>query len=63
MQRRPHTVEDRIAAEKTRLERQVARLRHGPKKDELLERIEQLATASRVNEWLASSGLQPPRIN
>jgi len=38
----PHTFEDRIEAEKTRLETQVARLRDGPKKDELLEKIMKL---------------------
>ena len=61
MQRRrstAHTFEDRIAAEKARLEAQVARLRDGPKKDELLEKIRQLETASHINEWLSSPGLQ-----
>ena len=33
-----HTFEDRIEAEKARLEAQVARLRSSPKKDELLEK-------------------------
>ena len=35
----PHTFEDRIAAEKARLEAQLARVSDGPKKDELLNRI------------------------
>ena len=64
MQRRrsiPYTLEDQIAAERARLEAQVARLRHGPKKDELLEKIRQLETASHMNAWLTSPGLQPPR--
>ena len=64
MQRRrsiPHTFEDRIAAQKARLEAQVARLRHGPKKDELLEKIRQLETASHMNAWLTSPGPQPPK--
>jgi hypothetical protein len=63
MQRRrsiPHTFEDRIAAEKARLEAQVARLPDGPKKDELFEKIRRLETASHINEWLSSPGLQPP---
>ena len=41
MQRRrsvPHTFEDRIAAEKARLEAQVAKLKPGPQKDGLLKR-------------------------
>ena len=65
MQRRrrsvPHTFEDRIAAEKAKLEAQVAKLRPGPQMDELLKRIGQLETAAHINEWLSSPGLQPPR--
>ena len=57
----PHTFEDRIEAEKTRLETQVARLRDGPKKDELFRNIRQLETAARINEWLSSPRLQPPK--
>ena len=59
MQRRrsiPHTFEDRIAAEKARLEAQVAKLPHGPQKDGLLKKISQLDTASHINEWLTSPG-------
>jgi len=64
MQRRrsiPHTFEDRIAAEKARLEAQVAKLQPGPQKDGLLKKISQLDTASHINEWLTSPGLQPPK--
>jgi hypothetical protein len=64
MQRRrrsdPHTFEDRIAAEKAKLEAQVAKLRPGPQMDELLKKIRQLETASHMNEWLSSPGLQAP---
>jgi hypothetical protein len=55
-----HTFEDQIAAEKARLEAQVADLPPGPKKDDLLRKIRQLETASHMNEWLSSPGLQPP---
>ena len=64
MQRRqftPHTFEDRIAAEKARLEAQVAKLPPGPQKDGLLKKLRQLETASHINDWLSSPGLQPPR--
>jgi hypothetical protein len=37
-----HTFEDQIAAEKARLEAQVADLPPGPKKDDLLRKIRQL---------------------
>ena len=63
MQRRrsvPHTFEDRIAAEKSRLEAKAANLPLGAQKDALLKKIEQLETASHINKWLSSPGLQPP---
>jgi hypothetical protein len=65
MQRRlrsvPHSFENQIIAEKCRLEAQVAGLPSGPQKDALLKKIRQLETASYLNEWLTSPGLQPPR--
>jgi hypothetical protein len=63
MQRRrsvPHTFEENIAAEKAKLEAQVAKLTPGPQKDALLRKIRQLDTAAHMNEWLSSPGLQPP---
>jgi hypothetical protein len=55
-----HTFEDQIAAEKAGLETQAATLPPGPQKDELLKKIGQLETASHINDWLSSPGLQPP---
>ena len=63
MQRRrsaPHTFEDKIAAEKAKLEAQVAKLKPGPQMDALRKKIRQLETASHMNEWLSSPGLQSP---
>ena len=56
----PHTFEDRIAAEKAKLEAQVAELKPGPQMDGLLKKIRQLETASHMNEWLSSPGLKSP---
>jgi hypothetical protein len=53
--------EDRIAAERARLEAQVANVPHGPRRDELLRKIRQLDTAAHISEWLSSPGLQPPK--
>jgi hypothetical protein len=53
--------EDRIAAEKTRLEEQAKLLPHGPTKDVLLGKISQLETASHMHKWLSSPGLRPPK--
>jgi len=63
MQRRrsvPHTFEENIAAEKAKLEAQIAKLKPGPQRDELLNKIRQLETASHMSEWLSSPGLQSP---
>ena len=63
MQRRrsaPHTFEENIAAEKAKLEAQIAKLKPGPQMDALRKKIRQLETASHMNEWLSSPGLQPP---
>jgi hypothetical protein len=57
----PHSFEDQIAAEKSRLKAQAAGLPPGAQKDALLKKIRQLETASHLNEWLTSPGLQPPQ--
>jgi hypothetical protein len=45
----PHTFEDQIAAEKAKLEAQVAELEPGPEKDRMLSKIRQLETVSGIN--------------
>jgi hypothetical protein len=63
MQRRrsiSRTFEKNIAAEKAKLEAQVAKLEPGPQKDALLRKIRQLDIAAHMSEWLSSPGLQPP---
>ena len=61
MQRRrrsaPHTFEENIAAEKAKLEAQIAELKPGAQMDALRKKITQLETASHMNEWLSSPGL------
>ena len=56
----PHTFEDRIAAEKVKLEAQLAKLKPGPEMDALRKKLTQLETASHMSEWLCSPGLQTP---
>jgi hypothetical protein len=63
MQRRrsiPHTFEENIAAEKAKLEAEVAKLKPGRQMDALLRKIRQLNTASHMSDWLRSPGLQSP---
>jgi hypothetical protein len=56
-----YTFEENIAAEKAKLEAQVAKLRPGFQMEQLIKKIRQLDTASHVNEWLASPGLRSPK--
>jgi len=58
--RSPLKFEERIAAEKARLETQVAHLPHGPERDARRKQIRQLAVAVHMNEWMTSPALQPP---
>jgi hypothetical protein len=60
LERSPLKFEERIAAEKARLEAQAAHLSHGPERDALRKKIRQLAVAVHMNEWMTSPGLQPP---
>jgi hypothetical protein len=54
----PHTLEGHIAAEKAKLQAQLTKLKPGPEMDKLRDKILQLDTASHMNEWLSSPGLQ-----
>lgn len=56
----PHTFEENIAAEKAKLEDQIAKLRPGPEKDALRRKIRQLDTAAHMSDWLKSPGLKAP---
>lgn len=63
MQRRqfpPHTSEEKLTAEKAKLEAQLADLKSGPQRDALLKKIRQLNTADNLSKWLESPGLQSP---
>jgi hypothetical protein len=60
-QSEPDSFESQLAAEKARLKEQLARASRGPERDMLIRKIRQIETASHINEWLSSPGLQPPR--
>jgi cell division protein FtsB len=64
MQRRrsvPHTFQENLAAEKTKLEAQMAGLKPGPELDAIRKKIRQIDTAFHLSEWLSSPGLQAPQ--
>jgi len=64
MQRRrtvPLTFEEKIEAEKAKLEAQAVKLKPGPQQEALLGKIKELDTPTPMYEWLSSPGLQPPK--
>ena len=56
-----HTFEDNIAAEKAKLEAQIATLRPGTQMDALRKKIRQLDTVAHMSGWLSSPGLASPK--
>jgi hypothetical protein len=63
MQRRrskPHTFVQNIAAEKAKLEAQLAKLKPGPEMEAVQKKIRQLETAAHMSDWLRSPGLKTP---
>lgn len=57
----PHTFEENIAAERAKLEAEIAKLAPGPQMDALRNKIRQLDTAAHMSKWLGSAGLTPPK--
>jgi hypothetical protein len=57
---RPSFVE-RLTEQAKEIQDRAQKLRPGPERDALLKQARQLETASHMNEWLSSPGLQPPK--
>ena len=57
----PQIFEVRLAEQKARLEKKASQLKPGPERDDLLKKAQQIDTATHINEWLNSPGLQSPR--
>lgn len=55
------TFAERLALEAHRLKEQAKTLPYGRQRDEILRKARQIETASRINEWVSSPGLRPPR--
>jgi hypothetical protein len=56
------TFEERLAEEARKFKEAADKLPNGSKAQELLlRRVRQAETASRINAWLSSPGLQPPK--
>jgi hypothetical protein len=57
----PHTFAERLADHKARLEKKAARLKFGPERNDLLEKVRQLDVAADMHEWLKSSDFPAPK--
>jgi hypothetical protein len=55
----PHSFEEQLAAEKSRLEEQASQLPKGLVREAVNRKIRQLEAAVKMNEWLSSPGLKP----
>jgi hypothetical protein len=54
------SLSDRVAAFAAETREKANLLPPGPERDALLKKIRQAETASRLDEWASSPGLQPP---
>jgi hypothetical protein len=55
------SLKDRLIQEAESLRKQAQEMPPGAPRDELLRKARQAETAARVDDWLASPGLQPPQ--
>ena len=55
------SLKDRLAAFAKEIREKASQLRPGPEQDALLKRARQAETASYIDEWANSPGLQPPK--
>ena len=61
LMRKKPTIEQKWHAQAEAYKQEAAKLPYGKERDELLRKARQLETASHMNEWLTSPGLQPPK--
>ena len=52
---------ERLKTYSDELKNKASQLRPGPQQDALLRRVRQADTASHIDDWVDSSGLQPPK--
>jgi hypothetical protein len=55
------SLKDRLTSFAEEIRKKAAELRPGPERDALLKRARQAETASHIDEWANSPGLQPPK--
>lgn len=57
----PHTFRELLSAEKARLEAQLENTSQQEQRELIERRLRQIETVSRMDRWMASAELQPPR--
>jgi hypothetical protein len=55
------TFEDRLAEQAQTDKQRAQMMPPGPERDALMRKARQYETAARLNEWISSPGLQPPK--
>jgi hypothetical protein len=55
------TIEQKWRQRIEEVKKEAVKLPHGNERDTLMTKARQLETASRINEWLKSPELQPPK--
>jgi hypothetical protein len=55
------SLDQRLAEHAKQIKEKAASLPHGKERDDMMRRARQTETASHMNEWLASPGLQAPK--
>lgn len=54
------SLSERLEQEARRLRARAEKLPHGPEREQILRKARQAETATHVDEWLSSPGLQAP---
>jgi len=55
------TIEQKWHQQSEYAKNEAQKLPHGKERDALVREARQLKTASQINQWLSSPGLQPPK--
>jgi hypothetical protein len=61
MNRKNQSLEQKWHEQAEAFKQQAATLPYGKERENLLRKARQLETASHVNEWMSSPGLEPPK--
>ena len=57
----PHAFDERLNAEKARLQAELQCANPGPQRDVLEHKLRQLETALHIDSWVSSAGLHPAK--